>query len=140
MTHNTLKTPQVAVAAVVTNGTGVLLVKRAAAPNKGLWAIPGGSVELGETLQQAAEREVKEETGLTITAGNPVHVFDYLERDEFGAIRFHYVIVDVLADFVSGEIVPADDAADAAWFEAEELKGMEVSETTIGLLKKIRFL
>lgn len=140
MTHHAVQAPQVAAAAIVINGNTVLLIKRGAAPNEGLWAIPGGSVELGETLQQAAEREVCEETGLTIKAGKPVHVFDYIERDDRGAIRFHYVIVDVVADYVSGTITPADDAADAGWFSAEELEGMDISKTTLELLRKIKFI
>ncbi len=129
MTHSNPQAPQVAAAAVVRKGNTVLLIKRGVAPNKGLWAIPGGSVELGETLQQAAEREVLEETGLTVKAGEAVHVFDYVERAKTGTIRFHYVIVDVVADYVSGEIMAA-----------EELRGIDVSETTIKLLRKIQFL
>jgi ADP-ribose pyrophosphatase len=135
-----LLAPQVAAAAVVIKDSKVLLVKRASAPNKGLWAIPGGSVELGETLQQAAEREIREETGLTVKAGEPMNVFDFIERDEACAVRFHYVIVDVAAVYISGEITPADDAADAGWFGVEELKGIEVSSNTAELLKKIGFI
>ena len=137
---NRMQAPQVAAAALVIRGKSVLLVKQGAAPNRGLWAIPGGSVGLGETLQQAAEREVKEETGLIVKAGEPVHVFDYLECDETGALRFHYVIVDILADYLSGEPAPADDAADAGWFETAELETMEVSKTTLSLLRKVHFL
>ena len=69
--------PQVAVGAIVINDGRVLLVKRSQPPSKGLWAIPGGRVELGETLKQAAEREIIEETGLTIRAGDPVYTFSY---------------------------------------------------------------
>ena len=132
--------PQVAIGAVVIQNDKILLVKRNKEPGKGDWAIPGGSVKLGETLQQAAEREIREETGLRIKAREPVYIFDAIVRDERGQIRFHYVIIDLTADFISGEPVPSDDAADARWFSPEELEGFKVSERTKDLLKKIQFV
>ena len=89
--------PRLAVGAVVVHQNRVLLVRRAKAPAKGLWAIPGGSVRLGETLQQAAEREILEETGLTIRAGEPMLTFETIRRDPNGQVRFHYVIVELKA-------------------------------------------
>ena len=74
--------PALAVGAIVFKDQQVLLVKRGKPPAKGMWAIPGGSVELGETLKQAAEREVLEETGIRIKAGEPVHSFEVIEHDE----------------------------------------------------------
>jgi ADP-ribose pyrophosphatase len=130
-------TPQVAVGAVVVRDSKVLLVKRGHPPGEGLWAIPGGSVELGETLQQAAEREIKEETRLTIRAGNPIYTFDVIERDDTGRIQFHYVIVDVIADFISGKLNPDDDARDARWVSLEELEHLPVSPSTRDLVKKL---
>lgn len=138
--HAPMQTPRVAAAAVVIKNNQVLLVKRGAAPNQGLWAVPGGSVELGETLQQAAEREVREETGLIVKAGEPIHIFDYIENDHSGSIRFHYVIVDLAAEYVSGDLKAADDATDARWFYAEEFEEMNVSSTTAALLRKIGFM
>jgi ADP-ribose pyrophosphatase len=90
--------PVVGIGAVVVRDGKILLVQRGVAPSKGLWAIPGGALELGETLQQAAEREILEETGVTIRAREPVYAFDFFERDGAGRIRFHFVIVDVAAD------------------------------------------
>jgi ADP-ribose pyrophosphatase len=81
--------PQVAVGAIVIKDGRVLLVKRSQPPSKGLWAIPGGRVELGETLKEAAEREIIEETGLTIRAGDPVYTFDVIERDDAGDCGFY---------------------------------------------------
>ena len=140
MKNNLPLTPQVAIGAVVIQDNRVLLVKRNKEPGKGDWAIPGGSVKLGETLQQAAEREILEETGLRIKAREPVYIFDAIIRDEEGQIRFHYVIIDLMADFISGEPVPSDDAADARWFGPKELEGFKVSERTKDLLRKIQFV
>ncbi|MGD9150765.1 MAG: NUDIX hydrolase, partial [Desulfobacterales bacterium] len=83
--------PRVAVGAVVFKEDRVLLVRRGQPPAENLWAIPGGSVEIGETLQQAAEREIWEETGIRIRATKPIYTFDVIERDERQGIRFHYV-------------------------------------------------
>jgi 8-oxo-dGTP diphosphatase len=134
------KSPQVAVGAVVVKDGKILLVRRNKAPHKDLWAIPGGSVELGETLQEAAEREIREETGLDIKAKEPVYTFDLIEKDHKGTIRFHYVIVDLSADYISGELCAADDALDARWFDPEELEHIDASESTRDLLNKIDFL
>ena len=124
-----------AVGAVVFKDDRILLVRRGQAPSEDLWAIPGGSVEVGETLQQAAEREIFEETGIKIRAGKPVYTFDVIDRDKRGKIRFHYVIVDLLADYVSGEPAAGDDAAEARWVSAHELIGLEASAPTLHLLK-----
>jgi ADP-ribose pyrophosphatase len=119
---------------VVIKDGKVLLVKRGIDPNKGLWAIPGGSLKLGETLQEGAEREILEETGITIKANDPVYSFDFFERDGDGRVRFHYVIVDMIADYVSGEVHAADDAMEARWVSRGELKDMQVSRNTLKIL------
>ncbi|UCG67442.1 MAG: NUDIX hydrolase [Deltaproteobacteria bacterium] len=132
--------PQLAVGALVFRENRVLLVKRNQPPGKGLWAIPGGRLELGETLKEAAEREVREETGVIIQAGNPVYTFDLIERDDQGRIRFHYVIVDLLADYISGSPHPRSDACEARWIGARELDKLPVTKTTKAFLKeKIKF-
>lgn len=127
--------PRVAVGAVVRRGDAVLLVRRAKPPNEALWAIPGGSVELGETLQTAAEREILEETGITIRAGRPVYIFDVIDRDAAGRVRYHYVITDLLADYVSGDPTAGDDALEARWVTAGELRELPVSASTLELLR-----
>lgn len=130
------KCPQVAVGAIVFKEDKVLLVLRGKPPAENLWSIPGGSVELGETLQEATEREIREEAGITIRAREPVYTFDVLERDNKGNVRFHYVIVDLSADYVSGELRPGDDAVDVRWFSADEVNKLKVSETTRKLLNE----
>ncbi len=127
--------PVVAVGAIVFENDRVLLVRRGQPPAKELWAIPGGKVKLGETLQQAAEREILEETGIRIRAREPVYTFDYIQRDGSSRPRFHYVIIDLIADFVGGKIRAGDDAADVRWVSAAELDGLNVSSKTARLLK-----
>jgi len=128
--------PRVAVGAIVFKDNQVLLVRRGKPPAQDLWAIPGGSVEICETLQRAAEREIFEETGITIAALEPVFSFDYIERDEFGCARFHYVIIDLTADYVRGEPRAGDDAAEARWVSSQEIASLKVSSKTRQLLKE----
>ena len=128
--------PHVAVGAIVFKENKVLLVLRGKPPAENLWSIPGGSVELGETLQEATEREIREEAGITIRAREPVYTFDVLERDNKGNVRFHYVIVDLAADYISGELRPGDDAVDVRWFSADEVNKLKVSEATRKLLNE----
>jgi ADP-ribose pyrophosphatase len=127
--------PRVAVGAVVFKDECVLLVRRGQPPAEDLWAIPGGSVEIGETLQEAAEREILEETGIQIRALKPIYTFDVIDRDAAGKVRFHYVIVDLAADYVLGEPSPGDDAVEARWVSAKEIDGLAVSAATVKLLK-----
>ena len=129
--------PRVAVGAIVFKEGRVLLVKRGQPPSQDQWAIPGGRVELGETLQAAAEREIKEETGLTIRAGDPAYIFDAIQRDDAGRVRFHYVIVDLLADYLAGEPRPGDDAREARWVAPQDLADLPVSQTTLDVLKNV---
>ncbi len=126
--------PICSVGAVVIKDGKVLLVKRGVEPNKGVWAIPGGSLKLGETIQEGAEREIMEETGVTIKAGAPVYSFDFFEEDIEGRIRFHYVIVDVIAEYVCGEAKGNDDALEARWVSPFELREMHVSRNTLKIL------
>jgi ADP-ribose pyrophosphatase len=128
--------PRVAVGAVVFKDERILLVQRGKPPAEGTWAIPGGSVEIGESLQQAAQREILEETGVRIRAREPVFTFDMIETDADGSVRFHYVVVDVMADYLEGTLRPAGDAADARWVSAGELSRLFVSPATLDLLKK----
>ena len=126
--------PTLAVGVIVFKEDKVLLVRRGKAPAKGLWAIPGGSVKLGETLKDAAEREIIEETGLQVRAGASVYSFESIERDDDGDVQFHYYIVDLEAEYISGEITPGDDADDAAWMTVADLKVNDVHPRTLEML------
>jgi len=113
--------PGVGVGAVILDGDRVLLVKRAHAPLKGEWSLPGGMVELGETLEEALCREVLEETGLSIEIGPVVEVFDRIERVDDGRVAYHFVIVDFACTVRSGDLRHGSDADDAQWVAASDL-------------------
>lgn len=128
--------PLVAVGAVVFRDDAVLLVRRGKPPGEGRWAIPGGSVRLGESLRAAAERELLEETGVTVRAGQPVLTFETIQRDATGRVAYHYIIIDLEADYVAGEPKAADDAADARWVTRIDLKRLDVVPATRRFLQK----
>jgi ADP-ribose pyrophosphatase len=132
--------PRVGVCAITVKDEKVLLVKRGVEPSKGLWAIPGGTLELGETLQECAAREILEETGVTIKVNNYVYVFDFIECDDKRKIKFHFVIIDFAAEYISGDPKGADDAMEARWLSAEELPELPVAVNTINALRSLGFL
>lgn len=127
--------PQVAVGAVIFKDNQVLLVKRSNPPAQGSWAVPGGKINPGETMQQALVREVKEETGLDISVGEIVHVFDVIRHNNQGELTFHYVIIDFLCEYKKGELIAGDDAQEARWISQLELKEMNINPKTKRLLK-----
>lgn len=129
--------PRVAVGALVLRDGRLLVVQRGKAPAEGVWALPGGSVELGETMAEAVEREVLEETGVVVKAGAVIHAFDAVVRDDDGRIRFHYVIVDLACEWVSGEATPGCDARDARFVTREEFAGLRSSRATVDLVRRV---
>jgi 8-oxo-dGTP diphosphatase len=112
--------PRLGVGGVVIHRGRALLVKRAHEPLKGQWSIPGGLVELGEKLEKAVARELKEETGLTIEPVEIVAVFDRIQRAR-RRVRYHFVIVDYYCRLKRGKLKPASDVLDARWARRDEL-------------------
>lgn len=108
-------------AAIVAGGR-LVLIQRAHEPFQGWWGLPGGAVELGETVKEALEREVREETGLEITPGRFLALRDAIGRDQTSGIRYHYVILFFQAELLGGELRAGDDAARAEWVGREELR------------------
>ena len=133
--------PITGVGVVVWHGDRVLLVQRARPPRQGQWSLPGGGQQLGETLTDAARREVREEAGLEVELGEVIATLDLIERDAGGRVRYHYVLIDFVAEAASAELRPGDDAAAARWFTLEEAERLGLwSETlrVIGLAKEQR--
>jgi 8-oxo-dGTP diphosphatase len=112
--------PVVGVGGVVVRDGRVLLIRRGKEPLYGRWVVPGGTVELGERLEEALVREMEEETGLRVEPIEVLTVFDRIER-EGERVSYHYVIVDYLCRWLSGEAKAASDALEVAWASAEEL-------------------
>ena len=132
--------PVIAVGAVVLHQNRILLIRRGKEPAKGEWAIPGGRVELGETMREAAMREVMEETGVSIRPGELVYFFETIQPDPNGRIRFHYAIFDFMAEYLAGEPTPRDDALDARWVSAAEANTHNLNTKTRDLLNRIEFI
>jgi len=128
--------PLVGVGAIIIENSRVVLVKRAHPPLQAQWSIPGGVLEIGEMVRDAAIREAREETGLTVEPGELVGVFDRVLRDPNGRVQYHYVLVDFLCRRVSGELAAAGDAAAARWFTREELPAMNLAEDTLEVIDK----
>lgn len=122
--------PMVGVAAVVLRGEDVLLVQRGREPAKGTWGLPGGLLDLGESVKDGVRREVLEECGVIVDVGRLVAVFEPLERDGDGRVRFHFVVLDYLASYVSGDVQHGDDAADARWVSLDSLDLLPMLDVT----------
>src|SRR3972149_4987438 len=128
--------PMVGVGAVVLKDGHVLLVRRDRAPAKGKWSVPGGLVNLGETTEGAAAREVGEEGGLTGRLLGLAGGVDRVGGDPDGRIRYHYVLVDYAAVPVSGDLRPGSDAADARWVPIGDLGRYETTEGLAAMVAK----
>jgi len=132
--------PIVGVGAVIFDGDRVLLVKRGHEPLKGEWSLPGGRVELGETLEDAVAREVREETGLEVTVGPVVEVLDRVRRAADGGVEHHFVIIDYLCHWRGGRLGHASDADDVQWVDVARLGEYRVSEKAVEVIAKARTL
>lgn len=129
-------TPLVGIGAIIIEDQRVVLVKRGHAPLQGKWSIPGGVLEVGETLRKAVVREVREETALTIEPGELLGVFERVIPDEQGKMRYHYVLIDFLCRRATGELKAGDDAAEVGWFRKDELSGLELARETEEVILK----
>ena len=129
--------PMIGVGILIRKGEEYLMIKRASEPDKGLWSVPGGMVEIGEKAEDAAVREAKEETGLMVEILEDLGVVDKIMRDESGRVKYHFVIIDYLAEPVSGEMHHHDDALDALWVHPRDFRKYQMSPTLIELLQRL---
>ena len=122
--------PIVGVGVVVWRGDDVLLIERGKGPVSGNWSLPGGKQELGETVEEAAHREIREETGIEIEIVDLLDVVNLVRRDDDGRVRFHYTLVDFTARWKSGDAVAGSDAAAVRWVPFEALNDVAMWDET----------
>ncbi len=127
--------PLVGVGAIIIDDGRVLLVQRGHPPLAGEWSIPGGALEVGETVREGAVREAREETGLTVEPADLLGVYDRVLRDGDGRVLYHYVLVDFLCRRVAGEPRPAGDADEARWFTPEEASKLSLAKDTAEVIR-----
>ena len=126
--------PVVGVGAVIVGPKGVVLVRRGQPPLLGEWSLPGGGVEIGETVTAALTREVREETGLEVQVGPLLGVFDRIHRAMDQRIEYHYVLIDFLCTAVGGALQPASDAADARWVAPDDLPSYALDAAALAVI------
>lgn len=128
--------PFAGVGAVVWDGSHVLLIRRGQPPAAGMWSLPGGLIEVGETVANAVQREVREECGLEVAVGPVLGVFEPIQRDDQGRIVYHYVVLDFLAHYLSGEAHAGDDADEARWVTPGELPAYPLTEAVRQMIER----
>jgi ADP-ribose pyrophosphatase YjhB (NUDIX family) len=128
--------PVAGVGAIILDGDRVLLVERGNEPLKGVWSIPGGALEKGESLEEGVRRETREELGLEVEVGELVELFERITRDARGRVEYHFVLADYLCTVTGGTLRASDDAADARWVGRLELAALPLTEGTAKVIEK----
>ena len=129
--------PVIAVGAIIRHRDRLVLIRRDQEPARGYWTFPGGAVELGESLEDAVRREVLEETGLHVELGAVAAVIDRVDRDEAGAVRYHYIIVDYHVRPVGGALQPGSDVSDARWVALADLGNLPMTKKAGHLARQL---
>jgi ADP-ribose pyrophosphatase YjhB (NUDIX family) len=130
------ESPLVGVGSIIIEADRVVLVKRAHPPIQGHWSIPGGVLEVGELVREAAIREAREETGLIVEPGELLGVYDRVLRNPEKRVQYHYVLIDFLCRLVGGTLLAGSDAAEVRWFTRKELPALKVAEDTLDVIEK----
>jgi 8-oxo-dGTP diphosphatase len=128
--------PFVGVGVVVVRDGQMLMVKRGKEPYKGKWSIPGGGIELGETLYEGARREVLEESSVKVEIERVLDTVDEIFRDEEGRVKYHFIDIDVLGRYVGGESKAQSDAAECRWVALKEIERLDIPSNLWDMLKR----
>jgi ADP-ribose pyrophosphatase len=129
--------PLVGVGTVTIKNGRILLIRRAFEPGAGKWSIPGGLVEVGEKLSEAAVRETAEETGIQVEVLELINVFDMIDLDGHGKPKYHYVLVDFLSKPVGGKERPSSEVTELRWVTFEEARSMDLTKTARKALEEL---
>jgi 8-oxo-dGTP diphosphatase len=130
--------PLVGVAAVIFKGEEVLLVRRGQEPAKGVWSLPGGLVEVGETLVEGVQREIIEETGLIVRILGVTAVLERIYRDPDDRIPYHYILIDFACEYEAGDLRPGSDIDDARFVATADLNSLDLPEFTARVIQRAR--
>lgn len=136
MTREYPDRPLIGVGSIIIENDRVVLVKRAHPPIEGQWSIPGGVLEVGELVREAAVREAREETGLIVEPDELLGVFDRVLRDPDKRVQYHYVLIDFLCRRTGGQLLAASDAAEVQWFTPAELPSLNLAEDTLEVIQR----
>jgi len=128
--------PMVGVGAIIVQDGKILIVRRGSEPGKGKWSVPGGLVELGETVEQAVVREVREECGLDVEVDKLIDIVDSMTFDKNGRLKYHFIILDFFVKIKGGKLRPGDDAKEALWVPLEEVENYDLTKTFKEFLKR----
>ncbi len=128
--------PIVGVGGVVIHNERALLIRRGSAPLEGEWSIPGGMLEIGETLLEGVQRELLEETAIEVRVLDLIEVFERVTRDETGKFKYHFVILDYLCEAVRGEAQAGSDVTDVTWVRESQLSEYSLTPTATRVIQK----
>jgi 8-oxo-dGTP diphosphatase len=130
------KRPIVGVGAIILRRDRILMAQRGKEPLKGWWSLPGGALELGESLKDAVSREVLEETGLVVRPVAMFEIFERIIRDAGGAPEYHYVLVDYVCRITGGTLCAGDDVCRVEWVRRRELPALQITEGTLAVIER----
>ena len=130
------KRPIVGVGAIILRRDRILMAQRGKEPLMGWWSLPGGALELGESLADGVRREVREETGLEIRPMGVLEIFERIMRDATGAPEYHYVLIDYICRITGGELCAGDDVCAVEWVRRSELPKLQITEGTLAVIEK----
>jgi ADP-ribose pyrophosphatase YjhB (NUDIX family) len=124
------------VGAIMLRRDRILMAQGGKEPLKGWWSLPGGALEIGESLHDAVCREIREETGLEITPLGVLEIFERIMRDAAGAPEYHYVLIDYVCRVTGGKLFPGDDVCAVEWVRRRDLAALQITEGTLAVIEK----